>query len=248
MDKSPTMPELKPDLDALEQAMALANGTDLEIIDASVEEVKEPEVDVVEDMPQITLDDSIDDRIKTAQAKMTDEADAKPPGDVAPQEQNKVDEAEFAQMAADLSNAESLEDIDDKLAETLFGEELNSIAAQFAVKPQPDKSANPPKKKPDAQKTGISSSNPGTATQRLRTVKALNEGSNPAAPKPKAPTGNRPPASGSPGKPVSIEDQFATSVADTQTQRVLKVVPPGDDNNKDDDESKGGFFSRFKRS
>ena len=69
MEKDPTMPELKPDLDALEQAMGLAKGASLETIDATVEDVKEPEVNVVEDMPQITLDDSIDDRIKTAQAK-----------------------------------------------------------------------------------------------------------------------------------------------------------------------------------
>jgi len=293
--------ELEPDLDALEQAMALAKGPDLETIDATDEGVKEPEANVAEDIPEITLDDSIDDRIKTEQAKITGdasssasadsptaEADAQPPGDVAPQKQNNLDEAELAQMAVDLSKAKSIEDIDDKLAETLFGEELNSIAAQFAVKPMPAEApAQPtiapetadapgndlvlelvtepeqeavtespaeapqvpqPADKPaaEAPKRTISSSKPVTSSQRLRTVRALNADSKPATPN--AATGNRPPMSGQPNSPGSIEDQFATSVSDTQTQRVLNVVPPDDDDDKDEEETKRGFFSRFKRS
>jgi hypothetical protein len=81
-------------------------------------------------------------------------------------------------------------------------------------------------------------------------VKALQTDSKPATPNPNATTGNRPPKSGSSSKPVpgSIEDQFATGLSDTQTQRVLNVVPSDDDDDKDGEDAKGGFFSRFKRS
>jgi hypothetical protein len=184
-------------------------------------------------------------------------------------------------MAVELSKAKSIEDIDDKLAETLFGEELNSIAAQFAVIPQTaepandsseivadvavDKPVQEPAKKPvnevpavaphvsqsnekpatGAPKKVDNSGKPMSTSQRLRTVRALNADSKPATPTPKPGVAarNHLPASEPSSTPGSFEDQMNTSITDTQTQRVLNVVPP-----EDDKENGGGFFNRFKRS
>jgi type II secretory pathway predicted ATPase ExeA len=284
-DRDPTVDELKPDLDALEQAMAFAQGSSTETAAENDEPLPEPEPEAPEVIPEITLDNAINDRIEN---ELIDKAggEAGPPASegaetpvaVAPQEQNKQSDAELQQMAADLSKAKSIEDIDDKLAETLFGEELNSIAAQFAIIPQSAEPANdsseavadePVKKVPavaphvpqpdqkpasEAPKKIEDSGKPVTVSQRLRTVRTLNADSKPAtprpqvAPKPKVAPRNHLPNSDSSNTPGSFEDQINTSMADTQTQRVLNVVPREDDDDQGDEETKGGFFSRFKRS
>jgi hypothetical protein len=281
-DRDPTMAELKPDLGALEQAMAFAQGASTEPAAKKAEPSPEPEVPEV--MPEITLDNAINERIESVQSNKADEAgppasedagtdasNTDTPAAVAPQKQNKQSDAELQQMAVDLSKAKSIEDIDDKLAETLFGEELNSIAAQFAVIPQTAEPANdsseivadvavkepvnevpavaPPipqaDKKPAtvAPKTVDTSGKPMSASQRLRTVRALNADARPATPEPDVAARNHLPVSEPSGTPGSFEDQMKTSITDTQTQRVLNVVPP-----EDDEENGGGFFSRFKRS
>jgi hypothetical protein len=76
-------------------------------------------------------------------------------------------------------------------------------------------------------------------------VRSLYVGSKPAAPDPGAAPRNHLPNS---DIPASIEDQIKTSISDTQTQRVLNVIPPEDDDEQVEEKSKGGFFSRFKRS
>jgi len=285
-DRDPTMAELKPDLDALEQAMAFAQGASTEPAAEIEEPLPEPEPEVPEVMPEITLDNAINERIESEQSDKAGEAgppasedagsdadNTDTPAAVAPQNQNKQSDAELQQMAVDLSKAKSIEDIDDKLAETLFGEELNSIAAQFAVIPQSAEPANddsevvadeavkepvnevpavaPHKPQADkkpatvAPKTVDSSGKPMSTSQRLRTVRALNADAKPAtpAPKPGVAARNHLPVSDPTNTPNSFEDQMNTSISDTQTQRVLNVVPPDDD-----EETGGGFFSRFKRS
>jgi type II secretory pathway predicted ATPase ExeA len=293
-DRDPTMAELKPDLDALEQAMAFAQGGSTEPAAESEEPLPEPEPEVPEVMPEITLDNAISERIeneltdKAAEASPpasedagTDASNTETPAAAAPQQQNKQSDAELQQMAVELSKAKSIEDIDDKLAETLFGEELNSIAAQFAVIPQTaepandsseivadvavDKPVQEPAKKPvnevpavaphvsqsnekpatGAPKKVDNSGKPMSTSQRLRTVRALNADSKPATPTPKPGVAarNHLPVSEPTSTPGSFEDQMNTSISDTQTQRVLKVVPP-----EDDEENGGGFFNRFKRS
>ena len=312
-DPDPTVAELKPDLDALEQAMALAKGGSLDEVegnDAPMEE-PQPEPEAAEVIPEITLDDSIQDRIQQEQANLTSGArplaTADSPNDAdnlqaeetaqakaQAQAQDAKAKAELAQIAAELSKAKTIEDIDDKMAETLFGEEFNSIAAQFAVHPptgeQPTESSAEPVNEPDsasapgddlvlelvsepednsvdptpaaapqsaqpvqsvkaeASKTVLTGNKSMTSSQRLRTVRALNADATPTASRPTAAPEAPSSMSDSPDKPVSIEDQFATSISSTQTQRVLKVVPPEDNDDDDDNENKGGFFSRFKRS
>jgi hypothetical protein len=79
------------------------------------------------------------------------------------------------------------------------------------------------------------------ASQRLKTVRALNANPVPAG-EPHLLMTEQPRAA---GKPESIEDQINTSM--TQTLKALDVVPPVNDDHMENDEPKGGFFSRFKR-
>ena len=99
---------------------------------------------------------------------------------------------------------------------------------------------------PETNESGLDLS----ASQRLKTVRALNADLHPSLREP----GNGPdPGPDVPARdistPESIEDQIDTSI--TQTLKALKVTPPvsGDAAEDDvDEKKKGGFFSRFKRS
>ena len=83
-----------------------------------------------------------------------------------------------------------------------------------------------------------------SASQRLKTVRALNADLHPSIREPAAVTSTE--TNDFPGTPPdSIEDQINTSM--TQTLKALNVRPPVNDDDMDDDERKGGFFSRFKR-
>ena len=84
-----------------------------------------------------------------------------------------------------------------------------------------------------------------TASQRLKTVRALNENSPPSLREPK----KRPNADAAAySAPVSIEDQINTSI--TQTLKALKVPSHliDDDDEPEEENTKNGFFSRFRRS
>ena len=298
-DRDPTVAELKPDLGALEQAMAFAQGDSAEPVAENDAPLPEPEPEALEIMPEITLDNAINERIES---QLIDESgDANPPASERPPPnasntetpaaeaqaaQNQKSDETLQQMAVDLSKAKSIGDIDDKLAETLFGEELNSIAAEFALKPLPVEPANedgdvianepvaapvaepvaapvpvpapvpaaepvnrPAKAVPAAAPSRLDNNGkPVTSSQRLRTVRALNGDSKPATPNSGVAPRNHLPISDPSDTPKSMEDQINTSIHDTQTQRVLNVVPPERDDDQDEEESKGGFFSRFKRS
>ena len=94
-------------------------------------------------------------------------------------------------------------------------------------------------KKLDGKATDLS------ASQRLKTVRALNADLHPSLREPEIMTPDQEPPPHA-GATESIEDQINTSM--TQTLKALDVRPPiNDDHMDDDDESKGGFFSRFKR-
>ena len=274
-DRDPTVAELKPDLAALEQAMAFAQGD--EPAAADDEPLPVPEPDIPEVIPEITLDHAISQRIGSnlidEPGEVSAPAPAKTPAPAndsnipsldLPPKQNKKADAEIERIAAELAKAKSLEDVDDKLAETLFGDEINFVAAQVLANPPSGEPANDPHevvvatgqpvargsaaadlevtledpKKLDDGGTDLS------ASQRLKTVRALNSDLHPSIQEPKVVTNNQavqfPVAT-----PESIEDQINTSM--TQTLKALNVVPPVIDVD-DDDEEKGGFFSRFKRS
>ena len=157
------------------------------------------------------------------------------------------------------------------MAETLFGEELNMAAAAVRATVQLAESAN---NDDDAQSiepqaaaeastvapaevnvAATSSAGPSgldpSASERLKTVRALNSDTHPSMrDSNKQPAANPAPVQPAPPEiPKSIEDQINTSL--TQTLKTLDIVPPvtgGVSDDDDDEENKGGFLSRFKRS
>jgi len=291
-DRDPTCAELRPDLEALERAMAVARETDEDegedeaqppILTAAVParpkaaEVKSDEI------PEITLDDAIRERIEN---NLIDE-----PGQISPlrQEQapaaetqpapeskatskppprNPKADAELERIASQLAKAKTIEDVDDKLAETLFGEEINFIAAQVVGKHADIGSAN--------DEIQVAQGEPAVTTQRNEPELSL-ESDDTGVGRPVLPGSQSPRSDVAPGievprhtdtgasrpkdtspaaeSPESIEDQITSM---TQTLKALNVRPPissgsrpragfDDDDDDDDDEPKSGFFSRFRR-
>lgn len=186
----------------------------------------------------------------------------------ASQEEDKKADPELEKIAADLARAKTIDDCDDKMAETLFGEEFSLMAAQVAANASAEQSANDDHENlpgsdaalpvadfdsADALNVEIATEANGTGTkldasasQRLATVRALNSAPKvrPPASTPTAATNNEPPPAVD--QPESIEDQINTSM--TQTLAALNVRPPPVvDDDDDDDDTKSGFFSRFRR-
>ena len=295
-ERDPTIAELRPDLDALEKAMAFAQSPATLEPETQAPVAAEPKKTAVapaapDEIPEITLDNAIQSRIanelidepgqispNAPEALAQSTADSGiPEVKIAPRKAKKAD-AELERIAAELAKAKTIEEVDDKLAETLFGEELNFIAAQVvASPPSSGESANDDElalfdtaAAQMAQAAGapaleVSLETPEQrgeagldigASQRLKTVRALNADLDPSIREPK----DTPPRTmtGEPSPsfdtPEPIEDQINTSM--TQTLKALNVKPPISDRAtqdpaSDDEErepKKSGFFSRFKRS
>lgn len=299
-ERDPTLAQLKPDLDALEKAMAIAQGDDEPgFVPIGLAEkpaaVAAPEPEVI---PEITLDYAIQSRIEdnlidepgqisptpTEKPKASKSGGDTPEIKIPPRKAKKAD-AELEKIAAELAKAKTIEDVDDRLAETLFGEEFSLLAAQVVAKVESESANDEELALFDTQtnqvaqaggsaghdpavaaepgvEVSLATHEPGgergmdlSASQRLRTVRALNAHSNPvpqelaAAAQPAAPTAATPPVA----TPEPIEDQINTSM--TQTLKALNVRPPISDHaaasraaDEDDDDEKRGFFSRFRRS
>ena len=160
-ERDPTLAELKPDLDALEKAMAFAQGDADEAKAPEPQAPAEPtpEAPKVEqssdEIPEITLDNAIQARIEdslidepgqisaTAPESATESGSEAgvPEVRIEPRKAKKAD-AEIEKIAAELAKAKTIEDVDDKLAETLFGEEINLIASQVVAAGVAAESAN----------------------------------------------------------------------------------------------------------
>ncbi len=136
-ERDPTLAQLKPDLDALEQAMAFTHGEEAPIHgkDAAIEPEKLAEsMADVEEMPEIILDQAIETGIGNLEFEE--------PSDIRPPVPAQKSDPELDRIAADIANAKSLEDIDDIMAETLFGSGISMIAAQVTANPPTEDSAN----------------------------------------------------------------------------------------------------------
>jgi type II secretory pathway predicted ATPase ExeA len=285
-DRDPTLAELRPDLDALERAMAVAHGRDPDA-PAGAAPVPEPARNKpprqeIEDIPEITLDDSINRKVDIAalerkqrlekegiveqQAADADKADASRE-ERARQEKSA---AELEKIAEGLARAKTIEDVDDKMAETLFGEELSVAAAAVAARvaeeaaaeaakaaAKPAAAAPRPKSKLEQEFENVWGETPGVEVSLDSEIEDQKGGMDISASQRLATvralnTGSGPAkAQGAPAapaaKPDPIEEQITTSL--TQTMKALKVKPdPAAINDDDDDERKGGFFSRFRRS
>ncbi|MGB5336134.1 MAG: AAA family ATPase [Woeseiaceae bacterium] len=267
-DRDPTLAQLKPDLDALEQALAFTHGEPAISSPAVAPEELAKSVAELEELPEIILDKSIETGI--------DNLDIEEPADIQPPKPVAKPNPELDRIAADIANAKSIEDIDDIMAETLFGTGISMIAAQVTANPPQDDSANdelqlmqdeatapppvtetptpvatngaaPTEAMPDEEisiETKTPVANTGldlSASQRLKTVRALNAHLHPSLREP----GNEPDAAASGKPPQPIEDQINTSI--TQTLKALKV-PPEVLDDEAEEEPKKGFLSRFRRS
>ncbi len=257
-DRDPTFAELKPDLEALEQAMAIAHGANTPIDDEPDDDASASPEDAepAEDIPEITLDNSIRTGIEQHLAEDT--------GIELARRQPAQADAELEKIAAELAKAKTLEDVDDKMAETLFGSEISMIAAQVIGNPPVEEPANDPAPPPppppvspaemppstsiteevslDSQPPPPKSAMDLSASQRLKTVRALNADLPPSLREPK----NDRVSDDSSEEPNSIEDQINTSI--TQTLKTLKVPPDFAIDDDDEESGKSGFFSRFRRS
>ena len=293
-DREPTLAELRPDLEALERAMAVAQGRDP---DAAEDEPPipdipklEPETEAEEQeeeegVPEITLDDSINrkvDRAALARRKRLEEKtgvvdESEAPGaddDVDAQREEQAD-AELEKIAFGLAKAKTLEDVDDRMAETLFGEELSIAAAEVARKVAEEAAADEAaageeaKSRPESvQAAANDGQSPGEKefenvwgrtpdaevsieSQIDGQAAGLDISASQRLATVRALNAESGPAAPPPSKPaakpVSIEEQITTSM--TQTLEALQVQPaPTPVNDDDDDDEKRGFFSRFRRS
>jgi hypothetical protein len=161
-----------------------------------------------------------------------------------------------ARVANSLSNARTLDDVDDQMAESLFNTHIGMLAglqvdaAGTETGPtQPSKlelelvEDDPPVKAVQVSVTPamLVPSMPLTASQRLRTVLALNA---------RKPIAGRPVAAPQPPRqPLPIEDQIRTALPTTREALNAGTTSANDDDDHEVIEKrKGGFFSRFRRS
>lgn len=293
-DRDPTLAELRPDLDALERAMAIAHGREPDAGDkdepAAAPSPKETPKDEIEDIPEITLDDSINRKVDMAalerkqrlekEGSVEDEEETEPDkAEVTEDERARQEKsaAELEKIAAGLARAKTIEDVDDKMAETLFGEELSVAAAAVAARvaeeaaaassaseTTADRDASPvakaPKSEMDKEFENVWGETPDVEVSIDADLEDQKGGLDLSASQrlatvralntSKPGTAAEEPSDAPAAaytKPDPIEEQITTSL--TQTMKALKVKPnPTAINDDDDDEPKGGFFGRFRRS
>ena len=221
----PTASFAKVDHDLLDAALA-----SLAVHDDKEESTPESEMLARQDnapasMPEVTLEKNIESEIPAVTLE--------------------TDPAVLDQMAAELEKAESLEDVSDKLAETLFGnEELEAISLKIREKVALE--SMEPLESADAL---ITMPSPGVATAsaepeppRAPAAPAAPAAAKPAAPKEPA-AASPPPAKRGP-QPEPIENQFNTSMTATLKTLNSRNKPPSAD--EDTKEIRAGLLGRLK--
>ena len=294
-DRDPTLAELRPDLDALERAMAVAHGRDPDARDDATPAVapspKAAPKDEIEDIPEITLDDSINRKVDMAalerkqrlekEGRVEDEEQSEEKkAEVAEEERARQEKsaAELEKIAEGLARAKTIEDVDDKMAETLFGEELSVAAAAVAARvaeeaaaaaaaasePTTERdsaaAARGPRTEMEKEFENVWGETPGIEVSIDSEFEEQKGGLDLSASqrlatvralntgKPGTASNG---ASGAPAAPAAKPDPIEEQITTslTQTMKALKVNPdPAASNDDNDDERKGGFFSRFRRS
>ena len=294
-DRDPTLAELRPDLDALERAMAVAHGRDPDAGDeakpAAAPSPKTPPKDEIEDIPEITLDDSINRKVDMAalerkkrlekEGRVEDENQTEEKKAEVTEEERAHQEksaAELEKIAEGLARAKTIEDVDDKMAETLFGEELSVAAAAVAARVAEEaaaaaaaasepttegdsvSSARTPSTEMEKEFENVWGETPGIEVSIDSDLEDQKGGLDLSASqrlatvralntgKPGTASND---ASGAPAAEAAKPDPIEEQITTslTQTMKALKVNPdPAAINDDNDDERKGGFFSRFRRS
>lgn len=261
-DRDPTLAELKPDLAALEAELAVVVPEPPAKTAASSKPAPQPEKKPAKpassfDLPEITLEKELQVKEIEAQESLrkagrpeTHEADVDAPV-------KRKHGFDLDKIAAELGKARSLEDVDDRLAETLFGEEMANAAAEVAAMVaanEPDSplagaalellndveppakaptAANPPKAppaKPEAAAKAASGQTPAKAPAVARVAV-------PEAPPVEITLQSRPDPEPPQGlsTPEPIEEQFGTSM--TATLKALSAAQvQGMDESANDEE------------
>ena len=277
-DRDPTLAELRPDLDALERAMAVAQGRDADTED--YEEVPPPVEDrknaTLTGVPEITLDDSISRKVDAAALESKerleeesdiDEEEVDPEAEAeAAAKKEKRASAELEKIAVGLAQAKTIEDVDDKMAETLFGEELNVAAAAVAARVAEETAAADAAKAEEATQADPApaangSSNPlekefekvwgetpGVEVSIESQIEGQSGGLDISASQrlatvralsaDKQPEASSPAANDTPPRPVSKPDSIEEQITTsmTQTMKALNVTPNPTPVNDDDDD------------
>ena len=275
-DRDPTLAQLKPDLDALELALA-----ENFVPESAQKKGDGKESAVAEPMPQITLDNSIDEKVsaeaedlarREAEIAARKKAAEEKSG---PKRKPGPSDTDVHKLAAELQRTTTLEDMDDKLAETLFGDEINMVASQVlkAAREQAESATAVDAQEP-AKPAPVPAADDADVRKQfedvwgqvpdeseaidLKSVKP-NSGLDMSASQRLATVralnagmGTPPPpaAKKKPGKPkeapVPIEDQIDISM--TNTMKALNIDPKVLEQPSDAEEApKGGFFSRFRK-
>jgi general secretion pathway protein A len=232
----PTASFAKVDHDMLDAALAslavhdAEDGADTVLETQPAVEESPPSTDI----PEVTLDKAIEERRAAARAA--------------------TDPAELDRMAAELEQTKSLEEMSDKLAETLFGsEELEAISLQIREEAAPEEQpvalesteATPEAASAAAPEAPTPSADPPAAAGPPAPPKppaapaadAHNDMSSAATEPAPAPQARGP-------QPEPIENQFNTSM--TATLQSLHSRPPPDDEDDDDNAGSGGLLGRLK--
>ena len=148
-EREPTLDELRPDLAALEKAMARAQGdvTELPTLNMPVENADdELEASSEDEIPDITLDHVIEreaaresrDEPAPVEAPPADDpeitaADADRPEPVRRPQESETVEEQLERISAQIAKADTITDIGDTLAERLFGDNVDMFAEQIAA-------------------------------------------------------------------------------------------------------------------
>jgi hypothetical protein len=181
----------------------------------------------------------------------------------APAKDPRPPAGQLEKIASSIARARTIEDVDDYMAETLFGEEFSMLAAQVAANASLHAGAEAPGVALSLMTDGPKQSQitDTSPSQRLKVLRELNKTSAPRG-APSTPDsaenivlsggGLDTPPTGEPVAVDSIEDQITTSM--TQTLKTLSIRPTArsdsdddDDDDDGDDDSDNGFFSRFRR-
>jgi type II secretory pathway predicted ATPase ExeA len=189
-DRDPTLAELKPDIEALEAALAFVPEpvakpeakSDPKPATATASPKAKPKASPQNfDLPEIILEKEL--QVKEIQAQELLKK-AGPPDthevehDIAIKRKHGFD---LDRLAAELGKARSLEDVDDKLAETLFGEEMAQAAAEVAALVASDASAKNLPVKEQAKPSGPAESAPVASKPAVNARPAVSPTAPPAA-------------------------------------------------------------------
>lgn len=292
-DRDPTLAELRPDIEALEQAMACAGDAEPPAqepgsSDPAHAALLEPDEHAIDNIPEITLDASIRQTLDDTEESLPSQeepADAAADTSSAPADGTAPTEAgsaapneELRRIASELAKARSIEDVDDKLAETLFGEDLSLIAAEVTANPPANDELELASPMPAAVPAEAEAENDDAATDMEREFEqvwgkpteevSIDSGDNPggggldlsasqrlATVRALNSGGATPPAgtpknNGGPGPSAPQPEPIEEQISTsmTQTLKALDVRKMQGGDESEGEEKKTGFFSRFRRS